>query len=133
MGIMSNALSIASTGLTADSAMLSITANNLANAQTVGTATTPAYASESVVMQALPAHHGLGQGVEVTGIVTDPAPGPITYDPASPFANAQGDVVGTNVSTADQMANMLEASTAYSANVTAFNAAKAIDQRALTI
>jgi len=130
---MSNALGIAASGLTADSTMLSITANNLANAQTLGTATSRAYASESVVLQALPAQQGIGQGVEVAGIVTDPAPGAVTYDPASPFANAQGDVVGTNVSMADQMANMLEASTAYSANVTAFNAAKAVDQRALTV
>ena len=128
-----SSLQIAASGLTADSMMLSVTANNLANANTDATATTPAYSSESVVMQALPPYHGVGQGVHVTGIVASAAPGPVTYDPASPFANAQGNVVGTNVSMAQQMANMLEASTAYAANVTAFNAAKGIDQRALTI
>lgn len=128
-----SSLSIAATGLTADSLMLAVTANNLANAQTFATATTPAYASESVVFQPLPAVHGVGQGVEVVGIVTDPAPGPVIYDPQSPLANAQGDIVESNVSTADQMANLLEASSAYAANVTAFNAAKAMDQRALTL
>lgn len=128
-----SSLQIAATGLTADSAMLAITADNLANANTNATATQPAYQSESVVLQALGSHNGVGQGVEVTGLVADPAPGPVTYDPGNPAANAQGDVPGSNVSVTDQMANMLEASTAYAANVTAFNAAKAIDQRALTL
>jgi flagellar basal-body rod protein FlgC len=123
-----DSLGIAASGLTADSLMLNITANNLANANTDATPTAPAYDSESVVFQAMP-----DGGVEATGIVVDPAPGPITYDPASPYANAQGDVQGTNVSTSDQMANMLEASTAYAANVTAFNVAKAVAQRAFTI
>lgn len=131
-------LTIAATGLTAESYVLNVTADNLANANTNATATTPAYQSESVLLQALgpsgsPTTPAPGQGVEVIGTVASTMPDPVVYDPSNPQANAAGDVIESNVSVSNQMANLLQASTAYNANVTAFNAAKAIDQRALTL
>lgn len=74
-----------------------------------------------------------GAGVRVTGIVEDVAPSPVKYDPGHPDANAEGYVTLPNVNTITEMVDMITASRAYEANVTALNAAKAMAARALDI
>lgn len=135
---MFDGLNIASTGLVANSLRLSVIANNLANADTTVTPQGGPYRSEFVVLQASPAaasgpNQGVGQGVIINGIYQDQSPLKVVYDPTSPQANAQGDVLYPNVSLAVQMVDMIQASQSYQANVSAFNANKSMDVKALTI
>ena len=53
--------------------------------------------------------------------------------PAHPDANAEGYVMMPNVNTTQEMIDLLGASRAYEANVTAFNATKAMAVKALEI
>ncbi|MCY0878371.1 MAG: flagellar basal body rod protein FlgC [Firmicutes bacterium] len=135
---MFDGMKIASTGLVADSTWLSVIANDLANADTTVTPQGGPYRSEYVTFQAVPptssgSSNGVGQGVMVAGIYQDQGPLTVVYDPTSPQANAQGDVLYPNVSLPTQMVDLIQASAAYQANVSAFNSAKAMDVEALTI
>lgn len=135
---MFDGMTVASTGLVAESLRLSIVANNLANADTTVTPQGGPYRSEFVVFKSAAAptsgpNQGVGQGVMINGIYQDQAPLNVVYDPSSPQANAQGDVLYPNVSLPAQMVDMISASQAYQANVSAFNAAKTMDVKALTI
>lgn len=135
---MFDGLSISSTGLIAESLRLSLVANNLANADTTVTPSGVPYQSEYAVFQSLPAaasgpNQGVGQGVMVNGIYQSQSPYQVVYNPTSPQANAQGNVLYPNVNLQTQMVDMIEASQAYQANVSAFNAAKSMDVKALSI
>lgn len=135
---MFDGMTISSSGLTAESLRLSVVANNLANADTTVTPQGGPYRREFVVFQCAPTaasgpNQGIGQGVTVTGIYQDPSPFKVVYNPASPQANKAGNVLYPNVSLPTEMVDMVQASQAYQANVSAFNAAKAMDVKALTI
>lgn len=135
---MFDGVSIASTGLIAESTRLSLVANNLANADSTVTPGGGPYRSEYVVFKSAAApqsgpNQGIGQGVMVNGIYQDQTPFKVVYDPSSPQANAQGNVLYPNVNLQTQMVDMIEASQAYQANVSSFNASKAMDVKALTI
>lgn len=135
---MFNGINIASTGLVAESLRLSLVANNLANADTTVTPQKTPYRSEYAVFQSAPKassgpNQGVGQGVIINGIYQSQSPFKVVYNPTSPKANAQGDVLYPNVNLQTQMVDMIEASQAYQSNVSAFNSAKAMDVKALTI
>lgn len=135
---MFDGLNIASTGMVAESFRLSVVANNLANADTTVTAQGGPYRSEYVTFKSQPAsasgpNPGVGQGVMVSGLYQDQSPFKVVYDPSNPQANAQGNVLYPNVNLQTQMVDMIEASQAYQANVSAFNSGKSMDLKALTI
>lgn len=72
-------------------------------------------------------------GVQVDGIYADPRPFQQVYDPGHPDADENGFVLLPNVDLAEEMVNLLSATRAYEANVTAFNAARHMALRALEI
>ena len=75
-----------------------------------------------------------GAGVKVTGLHEDFATEMnLVYDPSHPDADENGYVTYPNVNIITEMTNMIDASRAYEANATAFNATKAIVQRGLEI
>ena len=55
------------------------------------------------------------------------------YDPSHPDADENGYVSYPNVNTVTEMTNLIDATRAYEANVTAFNASKSMAQAGLTI
>ena len=55
------------------------------------------------------------------------------YDPAHPDADENGYVAYPNVNTVTEMTNLIDATRAYEANTTAFNASKSMVQAALKI
>jgi flagellar basal-body rod protein FlgC len=55
----------------------------------------------------------------VVGIVKDPSPDKLIYDPSHPDADAQGYVHMPNIEVVKEMVDMMAASRAYEANVTA--------------
>ncbi|MDQ0199556.1 flagellar basal body rod protein FlgC [Neobacillus ginsengisoli] len=73
------------------------------------------------------------QGVRVTGIVDDQTPFKMVYDPSNPDANTDGYVMMPNVDLSKEMVDLLAASRAYEANVTAFNSGKSMMLKSLEI
>ncbi|MBD3321481.1 MAG: flagellar basal body rod protein FlgC [Chitinivibrionales bacterium] len=71
-----------------------------------------------------------GNGVEVAEIREDSRPPKMVYDPSHPDADEQGYVAMPNVNTIEEMTDMIAATRAYEANVTAFNAMKSMLQQA---
>ena len=57
----------------------------------------------------------------------------MVYDPSHPDADENGYVTYPNVNIITEMTNMIDASRAYEANATAFNATKAMMQKGLEI
>ncbi|MCY0869557.1 MAG: flagellar basal body rod protein FlgC [Firmicutes bacterium] len=141
---MFGGLSISASGLTANRTWLDVIANNIANANTTRTPQGGPYRSEQVVFGELPAAASfsgalqsasagsVGGGVAVSSIEQSPAPFSLVYDPSSPDA-VNGYVQMPNVSLTTQMIDMITASRAYQANVTAFDATKQMDVEAIGI
>jgi flagellar basal-body rod protein FlgC len=130
-------LEISASGLTAERLRMDVTAENLANAQTTRGANGQPYRRKEVVLQEAPGSFGAslsramgggagasGGGVQVAGVVEDSSPLKRVYDPGHPDADAQGYVSMPNVDTVTEMVDLISASRAYEANVTAMNAAK---------
>jgi flagellar basal-body rod protein FlgC len=73
-------------------------------------------------------------GVQVTGIEEDTkAPMRLVFDPGHPDANPDGYVELPNINVVTEMVDMISASRAYEANVTALQSAKHMDRAALEI
>jgi flagellar basal-body rod protein FlgC len=130
-------LEISASGLTAERLRMDVTAENLANAQTTRGANGQPYRRKEVVLQEAPGSFGASLskamgggesgstgGVQVAGVVQDSSPLKRVYDPGHPDADAQGYVSMPNVDTVTEMVDLISASRAYEATVTAMNAAK---------
>jgi len=72
-------------------------------------------------------------GVAIAGIVEQTDGTGLIHDPSSPDADAQGYVAMPNVNPVTEMVDLITASRAYEANLTAAEVAKAMDQSALRI
>lgn len=76
----------------------------------------------------------LGNGVKVAGLYQDyTTEMNMVYDPSHPDADENGYVTYPNVNIITEMTNMIDASRAYEANSTAFNASKSITQKGLEL
>lgn len=140
------AMDISASGLTAQRLRLDIIANNLANAETTRTeaggpyrrqvpvfeARQPAQSFASLLSQATGADN-IGSGVRVVRVDEDQSPFRLKYDPGNPDADAEGYVKLPNVNVVTEMTDMISATRAYEANITAINSAKAMISRALEI
>lgn len=74
-----------------------------------------------------------GNGVSVAEIREDSRPPRMVYDPAHPDADESGYVAMPNVNIIEEMTDMIAATRAYEANVTAFNATKSMVMQALQL
>lgn len=74
-----------------------------------------------------------GMGVEIAEIRKDSRPPKLVHNPAHPDADENGNVAMPNISVVEEMADMISASRAYEANVTAFNATKSMLLEALKL
>lgn len=135
---------ISASGLTAQRLWLDVTANNIANMHTANRPSdTPAYRRrvplfrEKLGLEIDRTSAGAQKkllGVEVATVVSDPAPARMVYEPDHPLADPEsGYVAYPNINISNEMVNMIAATRAYEANVTAFNAAKDMAQKALEI
>ena len=139
------ALDISASGLSAERMRMDVVAENLANAQTTRGPNGGPYQRKEVVLataqgdgfrSALAGAVGSGVGggvsrssqapggVQVAGIVADDAPARRVYDPGHPDADGQGYVSLPNVNPVTEMVDLISASRAYEANVTAMQTAK---------
>ena len=72
-----------------------------------------------------------GRGVDVTEIRSDSRPPRLEYNPGHPDADESGYVAMPNVNVIEEMTDMIAATRAYEANVTAFNAIKSMLMQSL--
>ena len=76
----------------------------------------------------------VGNGVQIREIKQDTeTPFKLVYDPTNPDANADGYVQHSNVDLLKEMVDLISATRSYEANVTVFNANKAMLSKALEI
>ena len=75
----------------------------------------------------------VSNGVEVQQIEEDKEPYKMIYDPSHPDADEEGYVKMPNINAVTEMVNLMVASRAYEANVTAAEAAKSMIRSALQI
>ena len=73
------------------------------------------------------------QGVEVSGILDDSRPFDRRYEPGHPDADKEGYVSYPNVNAMEEMANLVEASRSYEANIAAIGIVKTMINRTLDI
>ncbi|BEP40722.1 flagellar basal body rod protein FlgC [Variovorax sp. V15] len=130
-----NIFNVAGSALTAQSQRMNVTASNMANAESVAGPDGMPYRAKQVVFQVAPSSHGAGDigGVKVAGVVEDPSPPKLVFDPKSPHANAEGYVAMPNVNVVEEMTNMISASRSYQANVEVLNTAKTLMVKTLTL
>jgi flagellar basal-body rod protein FlgC len=147
MGLF-DAIDVAGSGLAAERLRMDVTAGNLANAQTTQGANGQPYRRREVVLQeaqgggqsfdsilasASAAAGGTVSGVQVAGIVEDPAAPRRVYDPGHPDADGQGYVTLPNVNPVTEMVDLIGASRSYEANVTAMQTAKQLFSKTLEL
>ncbi len=116
---MTDALSIALSGLRAQTTRLAATASNIANASTGGAVpsadpTAPASILYTPVTVDFSAQAGGGVSAQVR---PDPNAYSVIYDPSSSYANADGLVAVPDVDLAEQLVNLIETKAVYKANV----------------
>ena len=122
-----NIFDIASSGMSAQSVRLNITASNLANADSVGASKDEIYRARQPVFSTVldDAQRGLSAGsVQVMAIVEAQTAGREEYNPSHPMANDTGYIYHSNVDTMSEMANMMSASRSYQNNVEVANTSK---------
>ena len=139
---ISKSLSISASGLTAERLRMDVISNNIANVNTTVTAEGTPYRRQSVVFGENPSTSNFaaalrfaggsqesGGGVRVLSIETDRGPFKQVPDPNSPT----GYSYLPNIEPVMEMVDLITATRAYDAGVTAIGAAKQMQQKALEI
>ncbi|MBJ7470341.1 MAG: flagellar basal body rod protein FlgC [Solirubrobacteraceae bacterium] len=150
-----NAMQISATGMSAERTRMDVASENLANANSTN-GPNGAYRRKEVALRAAGGNASFAQtlsnaasaaaragggspssigttigGVQVAAIVEDKMPNRRVYDPGHPDANAEGYVEMPNVNPVLEMTDLISASRAYEANVTAMQTTKAMLQKTL--
>ena len=132
-----NSIEVSASGLSAERVAMDVIANNIANVNTTRTAEGGPFKRQLVVFQQKnePAAPGSAAaasgdpgasdaGVNVVGVVADQSGDRLVYDPSHPDADPNGYVHYPNVDVVKEMVDMMAASRAYEANVTAIQEAR---------
>lgn len=138
-------MNTSATGMTAQRLRMDTISQNIANVETTRTASGQPYRRKTVIFQEMEDQNKFKNvfnkyindykngGVKVTQIVEDQSPLTKVYNPSHPDADAEGYVSMPNVNIVAEMTNLISANRSYEANVTAFNASKAMITKALEI
>lgn len=136
-----NSLNITGSALTAQRYRMDIISQNIANADTTKTAEGTPYKRQQVVLKERGFKEMLkgemttneGGGVFVEKVVENENPFVPVYDPTHPHADENGYVMMPNVNKTEEMVDLMAASRAYEANITALSVVKAMAMKALEI
>lgn len=137
-------LKISSSGLAANRKRMAAISSNIANAQTTRTAEGGPYRPKEVAFGAEPARENFAdilegelgenaQEVHATEVVSSNRPPILKYEPNHPDADERGYVAYPDINVMKEMANMIEASRSYEANISALNTTKNMALKALEI
>ena len=144
MGLF-QAFDISASGMAAERFRIETSAQNIANIKTTRTEDGTPYRRKIVTfgernMTSFSKYYEsaradvVGNGVKVVSVKEDTETDlMMVYDPAHPDADENGYVMYPNVNTVTEMTNLIDATRAYEANTTAFNASKSMVQAALKI
>jgi len=135
---------ISASGMTAERFRTDIIAENIANVNSTSTESGHPYRRKIVTFaeKSVPfedvlkntRNANVGDGVKVTSVTDDDTTDFVKkYDPSNPDADQNGYVSYPNVNIVTEMTNLIDASRAYEANTTAFNASKSMAQAGLQI
>ncbi|MCM1325477.1 MAG: flagellar basal body rod protein FlgC [Bacteroidales bacterium] len=143
---MFSAFNINASGLTAQRYRMDVISENVANASTTRTADGTPYRRKVVTFVQKGESNDFskvlgrvtrgfsGQGVRVGAVGEDNVtPMNMVYDPSHPDADENGYVTYPNVNIITEMTNLIDASRAYEANSTAFNASKSMALQGLEL
>ena len=161
LGRIFSSMNISASGLSAQRRRMNIIAQNIANAETTRTEEGGPYRRQVVATSEAPPttfykyienklhmirSHGshikdepiqgiipVPTGTQISEVARDPSPPRLVYDPTHPDANQQGYVAKPNINVITEMVDMISASRAYEANLTALNANKDMSRKALEI
>ena len=128
-----NVFEIAGSAMTAQSQRLNVVASNLANADSVTSSNGQVYRAKHILFREQALSGTTGSGVQVVGVAEDSSPGRQVFDPKHPLADARGYVAMPNVSTVEEMVNMIGAARSYQNNVEVLNTAKTLMLKTLTL
>ena len=137
-----NSINVSASGLTAERLRMDLISENIANANVTRTPSGTPYRRKVAIFRAQEADSFqsilsgktlTGNGVEIAGIVEDQSPFKKEYNPDHPDADIDGYVNLPNVEVVNEMINLISASRAYEANITAVNTTKAMAMKALEI
>lgn len=138
-----NSLNITGSALTAERFRMDIISQNLANIDTTKTEDGLPYRRKQVVFEerALDFKSALKDenyklnsgGVKVSEVVESQEDFIPVYDPEHPHADENGYVMKPNVNRAEETVDLMTASSAYSANITALSVVKAMTMKALEL
>lgn len=144
MGLF-QAFNISASGMTAERFRMDTIAQNIANVNTTRTEDGTPYRRKIVTFAEKSVTpfttyyesaraRAVGNGVKVTSVREDEETDfKMEYDPSHPDADENGYVHYPNVNTVTEMTNLIDATRAYEANTTAFDATKSMVQAALNI
>ena len=138
-----DSMNITGSALTAERFRMNIALQNLANQNTTRTASGEPYRRKQVVFQ----ERGIsfqdslrtatakveGGGVRVTQVVESQRDFIPVYDPNHPDANEEGYVMMPNVNSTEERIDLMGASNAYEANLTALKLVQSLALKALEI
>lgn len=140
----STGMRLSSSGMSANRMRMNTIASNIANVNTTRTPEGGPYRKKSVIFEAMPDARNFGelvtqppnsdmQRVQVTDVLVDRKAPMLKYEPDHPDADANGYVAYPNVNLMEEMADMIQATRAYEANVSAMNATKDMAMTALEL
>ncbi len=140
MSTLSAAVDAAASALAAERMRIEVAVSNLANAESTRGPDGQPYRRRDVVLETRPVESfdaALGRatatGVRVAAVIEDQTPARQRYEPSHPDADADGYVALPNVNPAEEMVDMIGASRAYQANLTAISLIRDLVQRALEL
>jgi flagellar basal-body rod protein FlgC len=137
-------MAISASGLSAQHLRMNIISSNLANLNSTQTAEGGPYRRKEVIFSADPLKEDFGgmlesaldgdlNGVKVKRVVEDTSPLRSVYNPNHPQADKSGYVLMPNVNLIQEMANMIDASRGYEANLTVMSTTKSMALKALEL
>ena len=138
-----SSLSVSASGMSAQRERAEVLVENIANADTTRTAEGGPYRRRDVVFEARQAESpfssvfqnqlAAGNGVAVSDIVVDNTEPDRRYMPGHPDADKDGYVAFPRINPAEDMVDLMGASRAYQANVSAISAVKDMIQRSIDL
>lgn len=140
----STGLRVSSSGMAAQRMRMNTISSNIANINTTRTPEGGPYRRKDVVFEAMTDTRNFGemvtqpvneniQRVQVTDVISDPKAVDLRYEPDHPDAGPDGYVAYPKINLMEEMANMIQATRGYEANVAAVQASKDMALSALEI
>ena len=139
-------MNINASGMSAERLRLDVISENIANASTTRTKEGGPYVRKNVIFTEKVSTadsfgevlnrtiSGIGNGVKVTAITKDTDTDMnLVYEQSHPDADENGYVLYPNVNIVTEMTDLIDASRAFEANATAFEASKNVASRGLSI